>query len=91
MKIIETSYRIKTSYRINAMVRTLIVRVYGWGIQVIVLDKTDGASKSILSTRYFSITKCFPTIESNIQRGMRYFHAPKSAIEEAFANYSNMK
>ena len=85
MKIIETSYRI------NTMVRTLKVRVYRWGVQVIALDKTDDAIKSILSTRNFSKTKCFPTIESNIQRGMRYFHAPKSAIEEAFANYSNRK
>jgi len=85
MKIIETSYRI------NSMVRTLMALVYGWGVQVIALDKTDGAINSKLSTRNFSNTKCFPTIESNIQRGMRYFHAPKSAIEEAFANYSNRK
>lgn len=85
MKIIETSYRI------NSMVRTLIVRIWGRGVKVIVLDKTDGAINSKFSTRYFSITKCFPTIESNIQRGMGYFHAPKSTIEEAFANYSNMK
>ena len=82
---------IKTSYRINAMVRTLIVRVWGRGVKVIVLDKTDGASTNIFSTRYFSITKCFPTIESNIQRGMRYFHAPKKEIEKAFAIYSNRK
>jgi len=85
MKIIETSYRI------NIMVRTLKVRVYRWGVQVIAFDKTDGVGKSIISTRNFSTTKCFPTIESNIQRGMRYFHAPKKEIEEAFANYSNMK
>ena len=85
MKIIETSYRI------NSMVRTLMVLVYGWGVQAIALDKTDGAIKSRLSTRNFSKTKCFPTIESNIQRGMRYFHAPKKEVEKAFAIYSNRK
>jgi len=69
-----------TSYRILALVRTIDMDIYGWGVQVKVTDRTDGYEKPVFQTRNFSTTKNYPTIEDNIVRGMKYFRAPKKEI-----------
>jgi len=75
------------SFQIGTMMRTIDVYVFGWGIEVIVRDKTE-KGQTIFDGRSFNETKKFPDIESNIRRGMRYYKASDSLVNEVLKQYA---
>lgn len=62
------------------LTRTLEVFIYDWGVRVELIDKNP-YSNAYFDARNFQLTKNYPTIESNIKRGMSYFKADANTIE----------
>ena len=78
---------ITTTFKIGELTRTLNVHVFSWGVQVVIEDKTPHWINRHFDARNFHLTKNYPTIESNIKRGMSYFKAPKDNVDEIIKNY----
>lgn len=86
----------KTSYTIGNLLRTIEINllspiettfVSGKAdlklkrvIHAVAIDEINGRVKPIFHVRNFHTTKNYPTIEGNVERAMRYYHAPQSAI-----------
>jgi ubiquitin-protein ligase len=67
------------------LTRTLEVSIYDWGVGVVSKDKNP-YSNAQFEARRFKLTKNYPTIESNIKRGMSYFKADVNTIENVCKN-----
>ena len=86
----------KTSYMIGNLLRTIEINLLSpiettfisgkadlklrRVIHAVVIDKINGRVNPIFHVRNFRTTKNYPTIEGNVERAMRYYHAPQSAI-----------
>lgn len=78
------------TFNINELKRTLHVYVFGWGVDISVVDITkDGFT--IHDCRAFYKTKNYPSITSNIRRGMRYFKANDKHIEDVLKLYEDSR
>ena len=83
----------ETSYEIGNLHRSIEIKLFcpketklrlsnPHIIRAVVTDKTNGSviPPKIFDIRHFRNTKNYPTIEGNVERAMRYYHAPQSAI-----------
>jgi len=68
------------------LTRTLEVTIYDWGVRVVSKDKNPKSINYSFDARNFKLTKNYPTIESNIKRGMSYFKADVNTIENVCKN-----
>lgn len=75
------------SFQIGTMMRTIDVYVFGWGVEVSVRDKTE-KGQTIFDGRSFNKTKKYPDTRSNIRRGMRYYKASDSLVDEVLKQYA---
>ena len=77
----------KVTFKIGEhLTRTLYVSIYDWGVRVVSKDKNPKSVNYSFDARNFKITKNYPTIESNIKRGMKFFKANDSIIEDVCKN-----
>ena len=72
----------ESNFEIGTLKRKLTIEVYDWAVRIIKQDKGIGDINTNFETRYLRYTKTFPTTESNIKRGMKWFKAPNEAIED---------
>ena len=64
------------------LTRTLHIDVYANFVRIVLEDETPNCVNHYFEARNFKLTKNYPTIESNIKRGMSYFKANDSIIED---------
>lgn len=77
----------KVTFKIGEyLIRTLDVSIYDWGVRVVSKDKNPKSVNYSFDARNFKITKNYPTIKSNIKRGMKFFKANDSIIEDVCKN-----
>lgn len=76
----------KTTFKIGELTRTLDVSIHDWGVRVVSKDKNPKSVNYSFDARNFKITKNYPTIESNIKRGMKFFKADVRIIENVCKN-----
>ena len=62
------------------LTRTLKVNIHDWGVEVVSIDKNPYGGP-YFEARNFRLTKNYPTIKSNVKRGMSYFKADASTTE----------
>ena len=73
-------------FRIGKMERTIKAYRFRWGVHISVRDTTDNGL-TFFNGRNFNKTAKYPTIESNIKRGLSYFKTNNEDISRVLTDY----